>query len=301
MDGAHFFSLDPDKSGPGDILYSSENGKFQFAFTIPGDQEIDALSSPQHPPVEPLDIYHRSFSMLFSIDGDSDIYEWCVDGTPIDILNGYFGPRDVSLDGHFLNKNPHQTFSYVHDDENDLGLADYDLDALESDEHRPPYPNPFPSHASGNVYFSTERSLWDPGDIYTSNWINPPQLYFDDKFLPDYLGDPDYNYDMNQIDAIVVFDFVGSQDSFDENPYDPYGADLILFSLAPGPYDPTGDNIYWINGNGFGGLLIDPHLSYNVDALDVHGCVPEPNTVFSVFTGLCILGLWIKKKKLVSN
>ncbi|WP_169352782.1 PEP-CTERM sorting domain-containing protein [Thermodesulfatator atlanticus] len=299
MDGEEYFSLDADTNGGGvvgDVYYSDEDGTFEKDIvTINTSQDLDALSTAQHPPVTPRDIYWGTFKMTFSIDGDSDIYEWTVGGTPIDIQNNYLGPRDVCMDGHFANQAPHQVYSLVHDDENDLGLADYDLDALEHGIHYPPYPEPFPTHAYGGAYFSVEGTgNFDEGDVYFDDFVNPVWHYFDDTLLSLYL-DSQFDPDENQIDALVVFDIVHADRYFEVgDPNNPYDADLILFSLAPGSYDPVGDNIYWVNANGYGGLLFDPELDYNVDAIDVHN-VPEPTTGILLLAGLAI-GFWFKRK-----
>ncbi|WP_456432384.1 PEP-CTERM sorting domain-containing protein [Thermosulfuriphilus sp.] len=295
-DGSHYFSTDSDSApggGNGDIYKTDEDSSFYYRSTIDlgavdQEAEVDALSSAQHPYVDLPTMFLGPVHMIFSIDGDSDLYEWIINGPP--------PPRTGSLDGHFPNNPPHQVLGpKVHDDEGDLGLQQYDLDALESGEHYPPYPNPFPSPAFGSAFFSVERAATlDSGDIYVSPG-GPSggfSLYLDDNIFGPIVG---FDPSQEQLDALIVFDLLGGTDSFDMG-HDIFTSDTIFFSLAPGNFDPTGDNIYFYSALGIGGLYFDPHLPVNVDALDVHP-IPEPATLTLLGSGLGLLGLVRRRKK----
>ena len=287
-DGSHDFSLDSDNAlngVDGDIYVSSEGGQtpnfdFNIAHTNQYDFEIDALSGVHDAHDVPLDVVIEGiFRLLLSVDNDSNIYEWEIFGSSC---------CDDERSG---------AYKHIHDTATDLGLSNYDLDALESHEH-PRYPIPFPGvpydWEDQIVYYSLERTNGqaDEGDIFygnTSSWGN---LYLDDSKFANAVGF-DEKYD--QIDALIVYDIAGSKESFDSGG-NCFNSDFILFSLAPRQdgIDPIGDNIYWYSAIGKGGLYFDPGLTVNVDALDNHP-VPEPSSI--LLFGAGAIGLLGSRKK----
>lgn len=298
-DGEHFFSTDPavpPATNPGDIMYSNENGTFSFAFNITtGTQDIDALSGHTHPGTTLEDMFNNYIEIVYSIDGDSDLYEWQVYGQPP--LPS--GPGRTGMpDGHYLNQNPNKVLpQLVHDDENDLGLAGLDLDALESGYHGD-YIEPFPNHPLSDKYYSLEQAgPLDNGDIFKNLGSSSHLLYLADEIFAPVLG---FNPDTEQLDGLVVFDVAGSKSTFDEGT-GLFDSDTIFFSLAQGVFDNVGDNVYWYSATGVGGLYFDPgYVDINVDALDVHNPVPEPSSFSLLLAGMASGAgiLRFKKRKL---
>ena len=280
-DGVHDFSLDGDPSGggvKGSIHASFEDGTFGGDFVIPISTldpaaHVDALSchhrqSPWNHDV-PLDVmFYDEFRMMYSLDADSNIFEWAVTGPPP------FSPDSRSL-----------TYSHIHDTAGALGLMGKDLDALESHDHDSYDPIPFPgpptdweSNPSDAVFFSVENAtVFDAGDVYVDIDVHAglPLLYLDDSAFAPVIG---FDPDIEQLDALVVYDMVGSFETFADGGGGLLDSDTIFFSLAPGVFDPVGDNVYWYSASGVGGLYGDPGLAENVDALDVHP-IPEPATM----------------------
>jgi hypothetical protein len=272
LDGGHWFSLAPDSAGdgagagfvpgsalPGDVQFSPEDGTFGYSFTIPTDQDIDALSSAGHPPVDLAEMFGSSVEILFSITGGADIFSMVVGGpaTP--------APRIV-ISG-----------IGIHDAAAVLGLTPgvHDLDALESDTHVGP-PG-FPSHGAP-VYFSvTGPGLLDDGDVFLAG-VGP---YLDDAIFAPVIG---FDPGANQLEDLILFDVAEEDFEFNAGAT-PFTSDAIFFTLAPGPFDPIGDNLYWFSafGGGMGGLYVDPLFSVNIDALDV---IPEPATLSLLGIGL---------------
>ncbi|RMF95457.1 MAG: hypothetical protein D6734_05520 [Candidatus Schekmanbacteria bacterium] len=284
-DGGHFFSLDPSvppATNPQDIMYSSENGSFMFAFNITaGPQDIDAFSGADHPYTTLADMFSGYTELVYSIDGDSDLYEFQLYGPEPDPLGA---GRNWFADGHFANQAPHTVLpQLVHDDENDLGLAQYDLDALESEYHGG-YIEPFPGHPISDKYFSLEESApLDNGDIFKNLGSSSYMLYLADEVFAPVIG---FDPNAEQLDALVLFDVAGNKTTFDEGT-SLLDSDTIFFSLAPGTFDPVGDNIYWYSATGIGGLYLDPgYESINIDALDVHNPVPEPQSLTLMIAGI---------------
>ncbi|BCX89994.1 hypothetical protein MIN45_PP08 (plasmid) [Methylomarinovum tepidoasis] len=295
QDGTEDFSIDPDP-GQGQIQFSDESGTVANDFVITGLQqndEIDGLSShhrdlPWNHNVTLDRMIRGTLRMDFSIDNDSNLFEWNVSGDE-PVPNG--GGRTLTLDGHEpATPNP-ANIQFAHDNEITLfGTANPSEDIDGHEHHNHPNYNfpgsgPFPGAPFNweddpkNVYFTTEKGLSDPGDVF--NWflgVNNP--YVDDNFICNILGCDDATFN---IDALVVYDIIGDLTSFDAGT-DKFTSDAIFFSVAPGAFDPTGDNIYWISASGIGGLYGDPGLSVNVDSLDVH--VPEPATLTLICAGL---------------
>lgn len=295
-----------------------------------GDQEIDALSSHTHDNVslyttENLHgMYNGDVYINYSVDLSSDIYEFKV---PDPINPGFIIPD--ANDGDLLTPYSHapsylgprtNSDSWIHDTADVLGLDGYDLDALESDRHIDPYQHPFLNHGGivnsvvdDNAYFSVEGTgSLDNGDVYVQNptvdgrWPDamdgPPytdlngasySLYVDDISIAasEYFSMLGFDADVEQIDALVVFDVSQSSNSFDAaNTL--YGSDAIFFSLAPNAtgLDAVGDNIYWYSAydGGTGGLYLDPESLVNFDALAVHAPEPVSSTLFLI--GAATLG-----------
>ena len=131
----------------------------------------------------------------------------------------------------------------------------------------------------------------DDGDVYE----HLVGLYLDDSIFAPIVG---YNDFFEQMDALIVYDIFGDKETFDMGG-GLLDSDAIFFSLAPGGYDPIGDNIYWYSAalGGVGGLYGDPGLFENVDALDNHP-IPEPCTMLLLGSGLIgLAGLSRKKRK----
>lgn len=303
VDGVADFSVDHDWSKAagaltaGQINFSEENGTWGDDFLITplenGD-EIDALSShhrggPWDHDVTLARMLSGEFFMPYSVDDDSNIFQWYVSG-PEPQPNG---------SGRILNPAP------LHDSAVDLGLdpahnTNEDLDALELHDH----PDSFPGAPTdwendhSNVYFSTERGVTDPGDVF--NWgggLTTP--YVDDAWICTQLLNAGYTScnesDIN-IDALIVFDVTGDLTDFDAGS-SKWDSDAIFFSLDPNNgirnaagnlADPYGDIIWWASASGVAGIYGDPGLDRNVDALDVH--IPEPTTLVLLGLGLAGLG-----------
>lgn len=305
IDGFEDFSLDFDTNvlgnqAPGQINWSPEDGTWGDDFVIAplqqGD-EIDALSEahPDHN-VSLYTMLAGQLKMDFSVDGDSNIFEWTVNGE----LPERLGPgRTATPDGHFLADQPNPiNWELVHDSASTLGLLGGDLDALEHHDHVSPYPNPFPGAPTGweddpfNVYYSTERGLTDPGDVF--NWGGG--LYVDNALICTALGLSGYTctQDFN-IDGLIVYDVLGELGLF-EAGNDEFNSDAIFFSVDANSIleDSIGDNVWWVSAFGNqGGLYHDPNLNVNVDALDVH--IPEPGSL--ALLGLGLAGIAFRRYK----
>ena len=311
-DGMHDFSLDNDRTAGGangDIYFSPEDGTFDPDFNIPmatpfvpdPSAEVDALSgyhTGDHTHNVSLgDMYFGEYRMMYSVDGDSSIYEWKVDGLPPVDNTGQL-PIFVPVPPPGRNI----TFEHIHDMDVDLGLVGYDLDALESHDH-PTYPTiPFPGppaiwEDSVGVYYSVERSIVaDDGDVY-EHFVG---LYLDDSIFAPIVG---FDEDIDQLDALIVYDF-GDKGTFDEYVGVDWldsllHSDAIFFSLEDNSLgiDQWGDNVYWYSAalGGMGGLYGDPGLFENVDALDNHP-IPEPCTMILLGSGLLGLAGFSRKK-----
>lgn len=312
-DGSHDFSVDPDVAlggVRGDIYESPEDGTNAFDFNIPmatpgiadPSAEVDALSgyhTGDHTHNVPLSQMYfnqpeSAFCMMYSVDNDSNIFEWKIDGPP---------PVDNTgqLPG-FVFPGRNITFEHVHDTDVDLGLVGYDLDALESHDH-PTYPIPFPGppaswEDSVGVYYSVERSIVaDDGDVY-EHFVG---LYLDDSIFAPIVG---FDENIDQLDALIVYDVFGDKGTFDEYAGVDWldsllHSDAIFFSLEDNVngIDTVGDNVYWYSAalGGVGGLYGDPGLTVNVDALDNHP-IPEPCTMLLLGSGLLGLAGFSRKK-----
>ncbi|MBE9542356.1 MAG: PEP-CTERM sorting domain-containing protein [Proteobacteria bacterium] len=267
-----------------------------------GDAQVDALSgyhTGDHTHNVPLEQMYfnqpmQSFCMMYSVDNDSNIFEWKVDGPP---------PVDNTgqLPG-FVPPGRSIIFEHIHDTAAVLGLESYDLDALESHAH-PTYPIPFPGppaywEDNPGVYYSLEGStVADDGDVYMKGLV---AAYLDDSIFAPVVG---FNPNIDQLDALIVYDVFGGVENFDgyltgDPLYALLNSDAIFFSLAPGAHDPIGDDIYWYSAalGGVGGLYGDPGLFENVDALDNHP-IPEPCTMILLGSGLLGLAGFTKKKR----
>jgi hypothetical protein len=276
-DGGHWFSVDPDIAfgAPGGVYYSVENGGyFQSGLLNTGGQELDALSSGRHDFATLSDIFSYSNTVYwnYSIDTNSSIYS-----------NVY----ERQITGVTSSTSP-----WIHDRANDLGVPEFaDLDALESDTHSSKYAHPFSSHGEPR-YFSLEGAgARDVGDIY---WGSVSQLYLqDDMFAPIIGFDPFFE----QLDSLIVFDVHGVEGEFSGGS-SLETSDAIFFTLAPGVFDPVGDNIYYYSAynGGTGGLYNDPGDSTNWDALDVH-MTPEPVSSTLFIIGGATLGFRRFRKK----
>jgi hypothetical protein len=315
-DGLEDFSIDRDWStttnapSDGQINYSAENGTWGDDFVIAPlgpDDQIDALSSHHRGGwdhnVGLRRVITGDFEMTFSVDNDGNIFEWHVSG---DWPEPFGAGRSLGQDGHFpATPNP-INWEWSHDSETELFGADHkDLDALEHHDHFSPYPYPFPGAPTDwevdpkNVYFSTERGASDIGDVFNMS-LGTTSPYLDDVFICNVLNVAGYGCEDRffNIDALIVYDVMGDLAVFDPGS-DLFNSDTIFFSVAPGSIaeDPYGDIIWWVSAydNGIGGLYGDPHLDYNVDALDHH--VPEPTTLALIGLGLAGIGLARKKKQ----
>ena len=316
-DGSHDFSLDNDTAAGGvngDIYFSPEDGTFGNDFNIPmatptvpdPDAEVDALSgyhTGDHTHNVPLEqMYFNQpepgFCMMYSVDNDSNIFEWKVDGPPPEDKTG-------KLPG-FVFPGRNITFEHIHDTAAVLGLESHDLDALESHDH-PTYPIPFPGPPTDwenrpGVYYSLEGSMAaDDGDVYMKGLV---AAYLDDSIFAPVV---DFDPDSEQLDALIVYDVFGDVGEFNESSIDPsvdlwghlFNSDAIFFSLEDNVtgIDPVGDNVYWYSAalGGVGGLYGDPGLLENVDALDNHP-IPEPGTMMLIATGTLVTMLRRRKR-----
>jgi len=282
-DGSHSISVDGDWGTNGLIKLTNETGAGgvtdDYTFRMTTDQDlgaqIDALSSGQHPWATVGDMFsYTNIVLLYSIQGstsavdddDSALYWVKVTGQLTSPVNP--GARNI------------------HDTAADLGLADdaanslyYDLDGVESHQHR----TSFPDHGDNPAYYSVAGG----SDIYAgTNWDSVNNKYLDNTLVM----------------SAASLGLAPGEDLEDLILFNEFYADPILgpsnqwafYTLLPGTTDPVGDNVYVSGGSGSNALWYDPQDDHNWDALDV---VPEPGTMSLMGFGLAGLALVRRRRK----